>query len=302
MKKGMYSFAIALLVATIAVGAVILSDHTRPVAAPHRTSAESYAPDSPDLAAAYFRDKRLSENGNIPEDAALNSYRLAQLYREKARSVRKPEAVTWSWIGPGNIGGRMRSMIIDPTVPDRIFAGGVSGGIWRSDDGGNTWAPVADEMSNLAVTCMVAMFGTEPDTFFAGTGEGGFFKQKTNTKNSPVQGAGVFRSNDGGNNWTHLERTSGPAWNVVSDLALSPDETILLAATGGGIFRSTDRGETWRRTYNGRTVLDLEFAPDSSQIVIAGRGDGGALYSLDNGVTWSPASGFATDRARVKLA
>ena len=89
---------------------------------------------------------------------------------------------------------------------------------------------------------------------------------------------------------------------MVSDLALSPDETVLLAATGGGIYRSTDRGETWARTYNGRTVLDLEFAPDSSQIVIAGRGDGGALYSLDNGLTWSPASGFAPDRARVKLA
>ena len=75
MTKRMYCFAVALLAASIALGAVILRDHTSTVALPHRTSAESYAPDSPDLAAAWFRDQRLSENGNIPEDAALNSYR-----------------------------------------------------------------------------------------------------------------------------------------------------------------------------------------------------------------------------------
>ena len=302
MKKGIYCFGPALLVVLISLAAVILCDHPAPVASPQRTSAQSHAPDSPDLAAAYFRDQRLSEDGTIPENAALNAYRLAKLYREKNRSVTRPNAVTWSWIGPGNIGGRMRSVIIDPTTPDKIFVGGVSGGIWRSDNGGSSWIPVADEMSNLAVTGMVAMFGTAPETFFAGTGEGGFFKQKTNTKNSPVPGAGVFRSTDGGDTWMHLERTSGTAWSEVNDLALSPDESILLAATGGGIYRSTDRGETWTRTYNGKAVLDLEFAPDSSQIVLAGRGDGGALYSLDNGLTWARASGFAPDRARVKLA
>src|SRR5215475_10138333 len=181
MKKRTYYFGTVLLVVSIALGAVVVRDHKAPVVAPQRPSIESHAPDSPDLAAAYFRDQRLSEDGTIPEDAVLNSYRVAKLYREKAESAQRPEAVTWSWIGPGNIGGRMRSMIIDPTSTDRIFVGGVSGGIWRSEDGGITWTPVADEMSNLAVTCMVAMFGTEPDTFFAGTGEGGFFKQKTNT-------------------------------------------------------------------------------------------------------------------------
>jgi len=302
MTKGTYCFGIALLIVSIALGTVVLRDHKSPVAAVHRTSAESHAPDSPDLAAAYWGDQRLSENGTVPDDAALNSYRLAKVYREEAKRMRRQEAVTWSWIGPGNIGGRMRSMIIDPAAPDRIFVGGVSGGIWRSEDGGITWTPVADEMSNLAVTCMVGMFSTDPDTFFAGTGEGGFFKQKTNTKNSPVPGAGIFRSIDGGNTWTHLRKTTGPNWTVVSDLEVSRDETILLAATGSGIYRSTDRGENWTRTYSGKTVLDVEFASDSSSTVVAGRSDGGALYSLDNGLTWATASGFAADRARVKLA
>ena len=192
MKRRIYYFAVALLVVSIALGAVILRDHTAPVALLHRTSAESYAPDSPDLAAAYFRDQRLSENGNIPEDAAPDSYRLAKLYREKARNVRRPETVTWSWIGPGNIGGRMRSMIIDPTDPDRIFAGGVSGGIWRSDDGANTWTPVADEMSNLAVTCMIAMFGTEPDTFSPGPVKAAFSNKRPIPRTHPSRVPAFF--------------------------------------------------------------------------------------------------------------
>ena len=301
MKKEAYRFAISLLMASIVLGAVGLFHHKVRVAPPHRTSSDSRAPDSPDLAAAYFADQRRSENGTVPEDAALKSYELAKVYREQAKGARKPAAITWSWIGPGNIGGRMRSIIIDPAVPDRIFVGGVSGGIWRSENGGVTWTPVADEMSNLAVTCMVGMFITEPDTLFAGTGEGGFFKQKTNTKNSPIPGAGIFRSIDGGTTWTHLGKTSGPNWTIVSDLALSPDETVLLAATGSGIYRSTDRGENWTRTYSGKTVLDVEFTSDSSQIVVAGRSDGGAAYSSDNGLTWATAIGFPPDRARVKL-
>ena len=183
-------------------------------------------------------------------------------------------------------------MIIDPTIPDRIFAGGVSGGIWRSEDGGNTWTPVADEMSNLAVTCMVAMFGTEPDTFFAGTGEGGFFKQKTNTKNSPVPGAGVFRSIDGGNTWTHLRKTSGPTWTISQRLDLSRDETILLAATGSGIFREAPIAAKLGHALIVGGLCWTSSSLRQSQIVLAGRGDGGALYSLDNGLTWSRCERF----------
>jgi len=302
MKKAAYCVAIAVPVISIGLGTVFVRDHGSPAVAPRHTSTALHEPDDPDLAAAYFRDQRLSEDGTVPENAELNAYRLAQHYREKAKSVHTPKAVTWSWIGPGNIGGRMRSMIIDPTFPDRLFVGGVSGGIWRTDDGGTNWTPVADEMSNLAVTCMVAMFGTEPDTLFAGTGEGGFFKQRTSTKNSPVAGAGVFRSTDGGNTWKHLDGTSGPSWYAVSDLALSPDESILLAATRSGIYRSIDRGNTWSRTYDQGGVLDLEFAPRSRQIVVAGRSDGQALYSLDKGLTWNSATGFAPDRSRVELA
>src|SRR6185369_7530739 len=39
---------------------------------------------------------------------------------------------SWRWLGPGNVGGRIRSILVHPTKPDTIFAGSVSGGIWKT--------------------------------------------------------------------------------------------------------------------------------------------------------------------------
>jgi hypothetical protein len=61
---------------------------------------------------------------------------------------------TWAWLGPGNIGGRTRSIVIDPANPKRIWAGSVGGGIWLSEDGGGQFLPADDLMACLAVSCI----------------------------------------------------------------------------------------------------------------------------------------------------
>jgi hypothetical protein len=82
---------------------------------------------------------------------------------------------SWSALGPTNIGGRTRSIIIDSNTPSTMLVGSVGGGIWRSDDGGASWLPVDDLMANLAVCCL-AMDPTDSRIVYAGTGEG-FFQQ-----------------------------------------------------------------------------------------------------------------------------
>jgi len=47
---------------------------------------------------------------------------------------------TWTALGPGNIGGRTRTLLIDPGQPEIMYAGGVSGGVWKTTNGGRTWA------------------------------------------------------------------------------------------------------------------------------------------------------------------
>lgn len=80
-------------------------------------------------------------------------------------------SLAWQELGPGNIGGRVRSIVIHPTQPTTLFVGAVAGGVWTSTDAGATWRPVNDFMGNLAVSTL-AMSPADPSVIYAGTGEG----------------------------------------------------------------------------------------------------------------------------------
>src|SRR3990172_7394974 len=103
----------------------------------------------------------------------------------------------WTELGPGNIGGRIRSILIHPTEPNRMWLGSVSGGIWKTTDAGASWQPVNDLMANLNISTMVMQPGN-PNIMYAGTGE--------SFVAGPF-GAGVFKSTDSGNTWTQLPTT-----------------------------------------------------------------------------------------------
>src|ERR1041385_117735 len=76
----------------------------------------------------------------------------------------------WTWLGPGNIGGRLRSILIHPTQTNVMWCGGVDGGVWKTTNSGAAWFPLNDYMANLAISCMV-MSPTNPNVIYAGTGE-----------------------------------------------------------------------------------------------------------------------------------
>src|SRR6476620_10655619 len=59
---------------------------------------------------------------------------------------------TWQSIGPGNVGGRTRALLIDPTDPNVMYAAGVAGGIWKTTNAGSSWLPLNDFLANIAVT------------------------------------------------------------------------------------------------------------------------------------------------------
>ena len=76
----------------------------------------------------------------------------------------------WEALGPGNIGGRTRSLLIHPTQHEIMYTAGVSGGVWKTTNGGQYWSPLADEIANIAVNSMV-MRPDDPETIYIGTGE-----------------------------------------------------------------------------------------------------------------------------------
>ncbi len=204
----------------------------------------------------------------------------------------------WTSLGPLNIGGRVRSIVFNPTDPNSIWVGSVSGGIWKTTDGGTNWSPQADFMANLAVSCMV-IDPSNPNTLYAGTGEGFF--------NIDAQrGAGIFKTTDGGVTWSQLASTTNGNFFFVNRLAIHPtNPQILLAATQIGIFRTTNGGTSWTRVFNGE-ILDVQLNPVDGSTAVAGGRNSRAIYSNDGGQNWLPATGFASTSGfidgRIELA
>ena len=273
--------------------------------APSRESKALELGDHPGEAEAFRRMQLRDEHGRIPEDGLVR----AKLHADSMRAAKKRAAAertidaaaggidnkTWTWLGPGNIGGRIRSIAMNPANTSVWLAGSAGGGIWKTTDAGASWNPLNDFMANLAVTSLVMQPGN-PSTIYAGTGEG--FNNV-----DAIQGAGIFKSTDGGATWNQLSSTAGKNFLYVNRLAISTDGKVLLAATLLGIFKSTDGGATFAMTSSTSDnigFLDVAFHPTDSNKAVAS-GYGPTRYSTDGGSTWNIAN-WPTQFSRVEMA
>jgi photosystem II stability/assembly factor-like uncharacterized protein len=205
-------------------------------------------------------------------------------------------AASWEWLGPGNIGGRTRGIVVDPGQPARMWAASAGGGVWHTGDGGTTWATVGDFLGNLACSCLVlepAMAPAAHPTIYVGTGEG--FGNV-----DAIAGNGIFTSTDG-TTWRVLAATQTPDFRFINRVASSGG--VLLAATTTGIFRSSDPDRVvWTKVLDGR-VADVKFDPRDNGRAVAGGARGGEVWlSTDGGQTWSPAGHGGFWLGRVELA
>lgn len=150
------------------------------------------------------------------------------------------ELSAWEQLGPGNIGGRTRVLRFHPGNPNILYTAGVAGGVWKSTNAGNTWTPLSDLATNLAVASMV-IDSANPNRLWIGTGEGVF-------NADAARGAGIFVSNDAGLSWNQLPTTDNADFFYVNDLVQSPNAPgTLYAATRAGVMRSLDSGATWTK-------------------------------------------------------
>lgn len=235
---------------------------------------EEVGHDKPGEAAEYYADKRggtsdphasyalaRSEMARMPLYSTAADSVLTRGPRIRAEAEGAREIDRWLPLGPGNIGGRTRVLIVDPVQPDVMYAGGVSGGLWKTNDAGRMWRPVADQLANLAINSLV-MDPTDRNVLYAGTGEG-YFREVVRGTALPLRGNGIFVTRDGANTWTQLASTTGPDFHWVNDLTISThDPKRIYAATRTGVWRSNDAGATWQRTLDGSNVNGgcLEFA------------------------------------------
>jgi photosystem II stability/assembly factor-like uncharacterized protein len=172
----------------------------------------------------------------------------------------------WTFLGPGNVGGRTRALLIDPDDTKTMYAAAVSGGVWKTTNGGTSWAATGDAMANLAINSLT-FDPTNARVIYAGTGEG-YFREIVRGTALPIRGDGIFVTIDAGATWQQLASTNNSDFDFVNDLVVSThDPHRIYAATRSGIWRSSDSGLNWNRalqtSVNGG-CLDLAFRSDTS--------------------------------------
>ena len=217
---------------------------------PRRSVVPDAALDGPDAADEYYAMKR--RGSADPQRAyAIARAQMHGMQRfstaAESTTIGDPPAahLSWTFLGPGNIGGRTRTLIIDPADNDVMVSGGVSGGVWKTVNGGARWEPIGDILANLAVNSLT-IDPRDHNVLYAGTGEG-YFREEVRGTGLPLRGNGIFVTRDAGATWQQLPSTATPDFQWVNDLAISArDSQRIYAATRSGVWRSADGGQQWK--------------------------------------------------------
>ncbi len=241
--------------------------------------------------------------GEIPRNIRQREMEYAHTLptREQMSAANKTgniQSATWASRGPWNVGGRTRALGIDVSNANTILAGGVSGGMWRSLNGGTSWARTTVAGVLPSATCLAQDTRTgQTSTWYYGTGE--YLGNSAAAIGAPFSGDGIYKSVDGGATWVILPATATGKPHVfdnffdyVWNLAVNPTNGHVYAATYGGIQRSTDGGTTWAFVLGGATTYSplTDVQIDGAGVIYAtGSKDGaiGGIWKSTTGATGS---------------
>ncbi|HAC05890.1 MAG: glycosyl hydrolase [Gemmatimonadetes bacterium] len=209
----------------------------------------------------------------------------------------------WRNIGPDR-GGRSIAVTGVKGRPSEAYFGAVGGGLWKTTDSGDNWAPVTDFQINSASVGAVAVSDTDPDLIFIGTGE-------TCIRGNILPGDGVYRSRDGGEIWQHVGFGESHGISKIRIHPTNPD-VVFVASFGKygapseqrGVFKSSDGGDTWNRVLyrNDETgAIDIVIDQNNPDVLYAalweayrkeyqmssGGPGSGMFKSTDGGETWT---------------
>ena len=212
-------------------------------------------------------------------------------------------AYRWRNIGPDR-GGRSIAASGAKGRPKEAYFGAVGGGLWKTTDGGENWAPVTDGQIKSASVGAVAVSESNPDIVYIGMGE-------TCIRGNIMPGDGVYRSTNAGKTWMHVGFKESDGISKIRVHPTNPD--IVFVASFGkysvpsaerGVFKSTDGGKSWRKVLyrDDKTgAIDITIDRNNPNVMYAalweayrkefqmssGGAGSGLFKSTDGGETWT---------------
>lgn len=204
-------------------------------------------------------------------------------------------------------GGRVTAVEGVESKPAVFYMGATGGGVWKTDDYGNSWDNISDGYFSTPSIGAISVYQNDPKIIYVGTGSDGL-------RSNVITGKGVYKSIDEGKSWDliGLEKTG-----QIGAVEIHPEnpDIVYVAAIGQafgqnedrGIFKTIDGGANWEKVFyhsDSVGVSDLEMAPDDPNTlyigawrglrkpwtIISGSSEGGVYKSKDAGKTWTKLS------------
>ncbi|HKK75811.1 MAG TPA: hypothetical protein VJ953_12110 [Saprospiraceae bacterium] len=212
------------------------------------------------------------------------------------------DAAQYRLVGPFR-GGRSAAVTGVPGDPELFYMGATGGGVWRTQDGGQTWENISDGYFGGSIGA-VAVAESDPNVIYVGGGE-------VTVRGNVSYGYGMWKSVNAGKSW---EQIGLPDSRHIVRIRVHPkNPDIVFAAVMGdlyksseerGVYKSEDGGDTWERVLFANAdagAVDLVMDPNNHRIMYASTwrirrtpyslesgGEGSSIWkSTDSGETWT---------------
>lgn len=226
-----------------------------------------------------------------------------------------PEGLQFRFMGPA-VGNRISAAVGIPGDPSTYYVGAASGGVWKSSDNGQRWAPIFDSQPAQAIGAL-ALSSTDHKIVWAGTGEAWAIRD------SDMMGNGVYKSTDAGQTWTNMGLPETGRIGRIVIHPTNPDIVYVCAAgrlTGPqqerGVFKTSDGGKTWQQSLfvnpnTGCSGLSMDATDPNTLIagtwevvmhtyaMLSGGPGSGVFVTHDGGANWKRIEGHGLPKSPV---
>jgi hypothetical protein len=272
MNKKIYLIGSLVLASVFAVGTIGFFDLSSVGGQYSKKQLSSMEEQSSDEALVWLKARYVDVSTGEP----ISSEKLA-LINNQISKMKKSKAIAFEPQGPDNIGGRTRAIQVDRTNNNRVWAGGVSGGIFVSNNEGAYWERVDSYIAAGASPFISSMTQTIDGTLFVASGSDHEYQW---------DGNGVWYSTDFGQTWSVVPGTSNCTEIVSSDV----DNYVWLATPQG--LKKWKLGDPSLTSFSisGGACSSLNISKDG-QLIVTALGSKKTYVSIDGGNNFSDRSG-----------